>query len=72
MINRVKNTLRRIHNDEKGMEALQVVLILAIAAIILAFAYKIFTGNSDTDANGSNMTIVQWVLQGINNIVKWK
>ncbi|MEN9556831.1 MAG: hypothetical protein RLZZ232_3117 [Planctomycetota bacterium] len=72
MINRVKNTLRRIHNDEKGMEALQVVLILAIAAIILAFAYKIFNGNSDTDANGSNMTIVQWVLQGINNIVKWK
>jgi len=54
------------------MEALQTVLIIAIAAIILAFAYKIFNGNSNTDADGSNMTIVDWVIQGINNIVKWK
>jgi hypothetical protein len=72
MITSAKNALRRIHNDEEGMEALQTVLIIAIAAIILAFAYKIFNGNSDTDADGSNMTIVDWVIQGINNIVKWR
>jgi len=28
---------RNFHRDEKGMEALQVILIVAIAAIILAF-----------------------------------
>jgi hypothetical protein len=29
-------TLRRIHNDEQGLETLQVVMIVAIAAVILA------------------------------------
>jgi hypothetical protein len=29
-------SLRRIHNDEEGLETLQVVMIIAIAAIVLA------------------------------------
>jgi hypothetical protein len=29
-------TIRRIHNDERGLETLQVVMIIAVAALILA------------------------------------
>jgi hypothetical protein len=36
--------LRRIHNDERGLETLQVVMIIAVAAIILAFI-KLFWTN---------------------------
>jgi Flp pilus assembly pilin Flp len=32
----MKNWLKKFHRDEQGLEALQVVLIVAIAAIILA------------------------------------
>jgi hypothetical protein len=37
------NLLKKLHNDEEGLEALQVVIILAIAAIIIALV-KIFWG----------------------------
>ena len=30
-------SLRRIHEDEQGMEALQVVMIIALAAVVLFF-----------------------------------
>ncbi len=33
--NAFMHTLRRFHDDEEGLEALQVVLIVAIAAVIL-------------------------------------
>ncbi len=33
---RIKNWFKRFHKDERGLETLQVVLIVAIAAIILA------------------------------------
>jgi hypothetical protein len=32
----MKSWLKKFHNDERGLEALQVILIVAIAAIILA------------------------------------
>lgn len=32
---RIKNAARRFHKNEAGMEALQVVMIIAIAAIVL-------------------------------------
>jgi len=35
------NLLKKIHNDEEGLEVLQVVIILAIAAIV-CFAIKTF------------------------------
>ena len=58
-------TLRQIHDDEKGMETLQVVMIIALAAVILFFikaywpkiqswlntATSNITGSS-TDGNG--------------------
>ena len=32
-----KNGLLKFHRDEKGLEALQVILIVAVAAVILTF-----------------------------------
>lgn len=34
-MNRVRNLLRQFHDDEAGLEALQVVMILAVAAVAL-------------------------------------
>ena len=73
-INKFKAALTRIHREEEGMEALQTVLIIAIAAIILAFAYKIFGGGSDntTDTKGGETTIAGWVVKVVNNVTGWK
>ena len=35
---RFARTLRMLHRDERGMEAMQIVMILAIAALALIFA----------------------------------
>ena len=37
LMNRLATSVKRFHNEEKGMEALQVVLIIAVAAVIMAF-----------------------------------
>ena len=70
----LKNSITRLHNEEDGMEALQTVLIIAIAAIILAFAYKVFGGGGDnqTETSGTNTTIAGWVVNVVNNVVAWK
>jgi len=74
MLSNLKATVARIHREEEGMETLQVVLIIAFAAIILAFAYKIFGGGSSnqTDTAGANNTVVGWVQSTMNNIFNWK
>ncbi len=33
----LKNAIARIHNDERGMETLQTVMLIAVAAIVLLF-----------------------------------
>ena len=35
MLSQVKNLVAKFHNDEDGIEAIQVVMIVAIAAVIL-------------------------------------
>ena len=35
MITKFTNSLRKFHRDEEGLEALQVVMIIAIAAIVM-------------------------------------
>ena len=35
-VNQIRKRIASFHNNEKGMETLQVVLIIAVAAIILA------------------------------------
>ena len=71
---KTRSVLCRLHNEEEGMEALQTVLIIAIAAIILAFAYKIFGGGGDnqTETAGTSTTVAGWVVNVVGNLVKWK
>ena len=73
-LSNLKSTMIRIHREEEGMEALQAVLIIAIGAIILAFAYKVFGGDSTdkTDTDYSDTTVVGWVRKTVSNITQWK
>ena len=38
MFTNLTKSIRKFHNDEEGLEALQVVMIIAIAAVILVAA----------------------------------
>lgn len=51
------NLLKRLHQEEEGLETLQVVMIIAVAAIVLAVVKKIWDNN-----------IKQWVAGTIQNI----
>ena len=57
LMNRVANSVKRFHNEEKGMEALQVVLIIAVAAVILAFFVRFWPEVRD------------WAEEVINNLI---
>jgi Flp pilus assembly pilin Flp len=35
MITKITKSIRQFHNDEEGLEALQVVMIIAIAAMVM-------------------------------------
>jgi Flp pilus assembly pilin Flp len=35
MITKITKSIRKFHNDEEGLEALQVVMIIAIAAMVM-------------------------------------
>ena len=52
-------TLRRIHEDELGMETLQTVMIIALAAVVMFFVNK-YWGNIKT-----------WFDTAVNNITNW-
>jgi len=39
-IQQINQTLRRIREDERGMEPIQVVLILAVAAVVIAVLWN--------------------------------
>lgn len=51
--------LRKFHEDEDGLEAMQVVMIIAIAALILALV-KVFW-----------FDVKNWVAPLVANIVGW-
>ncbi|MBL8798564.1 MAG: hypothetical protein JNM56_32005 [Planctomycetia bacterium] len=52
--------LRAFHEDEDGMEALQVVIIVAIAAVVLGLL-KIFWPE-----------IKSWTRAAVKNLTSWK
>jgi hypothetical protein len=52
-------TIRRIHEDEQGMETLQTVMIIALAAIVMFFVNK-YWGNIKT-----------WFDTAVNNVTNW-
>ncbi len=41
MFSKINNTFRKFHSDEEGLESLQVVMIIAIAAMIMVAAATI-------------------------------
>ena len=56
----IKNRIARFHNNQKGLETLQVVLIIAVAAVILAFIVNSWD------------TISEWAGQVIQDIVDFE
>jgi Flp pilus assembly pilin Flp len=42
MLSKWKNRLARFHRDEDGIEAIQVVMILAFAAVVLVAAWALW------------------------------
>lgn len=54
-LQRLTDGLRRIHQEEEGMEALQTVLIMALATVVLAFAYKMMSGNGSGEGQGGGI-----------------
>jgi len=60
LLTKVRNRIVTFDNNEKGMETLQVVLIIAIAAIILALIVNQWE------------TISGWVIKSINDVTDIK
>lgn len=59
----IRNVAVKFHNDEDGMEALQVVIIIAIAAVILA-AVKLMWPNVFSFFQTSVQDIIGFKTQG--------
>ena len=56
----LKQAVAAFHNDEDGMEAVQVIMIVAIAAVVLAVLKVLFP------------QISSWMQQAVQNIISWK
>ena len=61
--NSIKTLAKQFHEDEDGLEALQVVMIIAVAAVALIFV------KSQWDGDGG---IKQWVTELISSVTGWK
>ena len=56
----LKTTIRTFHKDEEGMEALQVVMIIAIGAVILLAIIKLWP------------SIKSWFTSEVNEVIEFK
>ena len=52
--------LVRFHRDERGMETLQVVMVTAVAAIIVAFMQRFWP------------RVKAWFLESVNQVLRWQ
>lgn len=59
-MNEMKQFFRRLHQDEDGLESLQVVIILGIAAVILLLIIVLFP------------QVRQWVMGSIQRILSFR
>ncbi len=71
-IRRVRNVVSRLHNEEDGMETLQMVIIMAFGAIVLAFSYRMFGGSGDGGKVTDTNTIGGWVWSMVGKIIGFK
>ena len=58
MLNRVKSVVVRLHRDDSGMEAIQIVMTLAIAAMVCFGVAKVTGVGSDTAGAGSIIDVI--------------
>lgn len=58
LFNKSVNAIRKFNNNESGMETMQVVMILALAAIVGVAVYKL----------GTN--VVKWGDDSVNDVIK--
>lgn len=58
-LRRLQNSLASFHQDEEGLEALQVVMIIAVAAIMLLFI-KMNWGKIKDWFNGLMSQVLGW------------
>lgn len=47
LITNTRNALARLHNEEDGNDAVNTMLVTVLSVIILVFAYKMMTGDSE-------------------------
>jgi hypothetical protein len=52
--------MARFHSDERGMETLQVVMIIAVAALIVAFAQAFWP------------KIKAWFRESVDQVLRWQ
>jgi hypothetical protein len=57
---RLARALVRFHRDERGMETLQVVMIVAIAAIITAFLQRFWP------------SVKHWFRESVDQVLRWQ
>ena len=62
-VKKLKNTLKSFHNDEDGLEALQVVMIIAVAAVALIFVKSQWDGDDG---------IKKWATDLISSVTSFK
>jgi hypothetical protein len=59
-MNRLRRSIRKFHEDEAGMEALQVVMIIAIGAVILLAIVKLWP------------TVKSWFSEQTSEVIQMK
>ena len=64
----IPNAVRAFHQGEEGMETLQVVVIIAIAALVIGLLSKFIGSYGDGQSSGSNGTIAGWVQSQLTNL----
>ena len=58
MTGKFTKLIRKFHNDEEGLEALQVVMIIAIAALVMIACATL--GKEAVDWMGQKWTSLKW------------
>ncbi|HEV8066792.1 MAG TPA: hypothetical protein VGP76_03580 [Planctomycetaceae bacterium] len=60
----IRDRMRAFHNGEEGMETLQVVVIVAIAALVIILLNQLIGKTSD----GATTSIAGWVKNSLTNL----
>ena len=62
-LSRIRNAMRRFHNDEDGIESLEMILVLSLVGIVIYSIYKVAAAPGDT-----NISLLQNVKGKIGSL----